>query len=235
MTGRSANYQWAAIDPNMHLILASGSPRRQELIHLLGVPWEVRVAEVDEDSVTYPDPAVNVIETALLKAHAVARTAPPQATIVAADTTVVLDGEMLNKPDGPDGARRMLQRLRGRVHQVYTGIVVMRQADGRTVRDVAVIDVPMRDYTDKEIGAYIDTGDPLDKAGAYAIQHPEFRPVTNLTGCFAGVVGLPLCHLFRALRRLDQAPAVDIAANCQAFHQYDCPVYPSILDINGTL
>lgn len=219
----------------MHLILASGSPRRQELIQLLGMPWEVWVAEVDEESITHPDPAVNVVETAFLKAQAVAETAPSEAIIVAADTTVVLDGEMLNKPDGPVGAQQMLCRLRGRVHQVYTGIVVIHSAKSQTLRDVAVIDVPMRHYTDEEIDRYIATGDPLDKAGAYAIQHPEFRPVIDLAGCYAGVVGLPLCHLARALKHLGQELPVDIAAVCQAFHHYNCPIFASILDISGTL
>jgi predicted house-cleaning NTP pyrophosphatase (Maf/HAM1 superfamily) len=88
----------------------------------------------------------------------------------------------------------------------------------------------MRNYSDQEIEAYIATGDPLDKAGSYAIQHPGFQPVIDFFGCFAGVVGLPLCHLVRSLRKSGVSVPVDIAAVCQAYHHYDCPVFETILD-----
>jgi predicted house-cleaning NTP pyrophosphatase (Maf/HAM1 superfamily) len=88
----------------------------------------------------------------------------------------------------------------------------------------------MRPYRDDEIEAYVASGDPLDKAGAYAIQHTGFHPVEALAGCYASVMGLPLCHLTRLLRRLDASPKTDIAAECQAHLQYGCPVYASILD-----
>lgn len=213
----------------MKLILASASPRRHELIQLLGVEWETMVADVDESSVHHQDPAVDVVETAMLKASAVAKVAPAGVVIVAADTTVVLDGERLNKPMDAAHARRMLKRLRGRDHQVFTGIVLLKTGTTEIVSDVAAIDVPMRDYSDDEIEAYVASGDPLDKAGAYAIQHPEFRPVVGLSGCYAGVMGLPLCHLTRALRRLGAEIEVDIAALCQTHHEYDCPIFDSIL------
>jgi MAF protein len=211
------------------LILASASPRRRELIRLFGQPVEVWTAEVDEDSVTHPDPAVNVVETAALKAEDVARRAPADAVIIAADTTVALGERMLNKPADAAEAAAMLRLLRGQTHQVHTGIVVINVATGQEVRDVATVDVPMRPYSDDEINAYIATGDPLDKAGAYAIQHPGFRPVESLSGCYAAVVGLPLCHLARALRRVGAALPGDIATACQANHAYNCPIYPTIL------
>ena len=213
----------------MTVILASGSPRRQELIRLLGIQWETVVASVDESSVHHPDPGIDVIQTAQLKARAVAEQVTGAEIIVAADTTVVVDGERLNKPADEIDARKMLRQLRGRIHQVYTGIVLLDTATGQSITDIAVIDVPMRHYTDDEIDAYIATGDPLDKAGAYAIQHLEFQPVLGLSGCYAGVMGLPLCHLTRALRRFGFSVTDDVAQRCQQAHQYDCPIYADIL------
>jgi len=212
------------------LILASASPRRQELIQLLGLPYQIITANVDESSVHDSDPAVDVVETARIKAQAIAAAAPSKAVLIAADTTVVLERRRLNKPENAGEARQMLVMLRGRIHQVYTGIVVTNLASGHSVSDVAIIDVPMRAYSDTEIAAYVATGDPFDKAGAYAIQNPDFQPVAGLSGCFAGVVGLPLCHLVRSLNKVGLSTPVDIAAACQAFHRYDCPIYQSILE-----
>lgn len=214
----------------MTLILASGSPRRQDLIRLLGLPWQVMVADVDETTIDHPDPAVNAVQTARLKAEAVAPLAPAEAVIIAADTIVVLDNQVLEKPDGENEARTMLRQLRGRTHQVFTGLTIINKGTGQTITDLAAIDVPMREYSDREIETYIATGDPLDKAGSYAIQHAGFHPVTDFAGCFAGVVGLPLCHLVRSLRKGGITIPEDIAAACQAHHNYDCPVYKTILD-----
>lgn len=211
------------------LILASASPRRRALMELLRLPFRVMVADVDEDSITDPDPTTNVIETARLKAMMIARRCTEPAMIIASDTTVAWDGRMLNKPADEAEARAMLRALRGRVHHVHTGLVLLSTATGQTVTDVATIPVPMRDYSDEEIAAYIATGDPMDKAGAYAIQHPKFQPVVYLGGCYAGVMGFPLCHLTRALRQMGVDVKVDIAAACQQYIQYDCPVYEIIL------
>ncbi len=200
------------------------------MIQLLELPWEARAAEVDESSVHHPDPAVDVVQTAQLKAVAVARQAAHDAVVVAFDTTVVLDQERLNKPLDDSDAFRMLSQLRGRLHQVHTGIVVVNRAADQTITDVASVDVPMRAYSDAEIAAYVATGDPLDKAGAYAIQNMDFRPVTGLTGCYAAVVGLPLCHLTRSLRQVGVKVEVDIAGACQAFHDYQCPIFDQILN-----
>ncbi|MGB3714943.1 MAG: Maf family protein [Candidatus Promineifilaceae bacterium] len=212
------------------LVLASSSPRRQELIPLLRLPWIIQVADVDEDSVTHADPATNVVETAKLKAASVAGFAPRNALIIGADTTVALDGKMLNKPADEKEAREMLGSLRGRAHQVHTGITVIDAESGRSVVDVCSVVVPMRNYSIAEIDAYIATGDPLDKAGAYAIQHPEFQPVERLEGCYATVVGLPLCHLVRALRNLGTDVSADVPSSCQEHHNYDCPIFDQILN-----
>ncbi len=211
------------------LILASASPRRRELVPLLGLTWQVQPADVDETTIDDPDPGTNVIRTAELKASAVASISGDNCVILAADTIVVLDGQILNKPVDLDDAVRMLRGLRGRVHQVYTGIVVHNKISGRVVMDVARVDVPMRNYSDSEIRSYINTGDPLDKAGAYAVQHPQFQPAPDLTGCFAAVVGLPLCHVTRALIQSGITVPVDVPYGCQLHNSYDCPIFPSIL------
>jgi MAF protein len=213
-----------------YLLLASLSPRRRRLIALLDLPVRFAVADVDEDSITIPDPARNVIETARLKAETIrARVDDPLAVIVAADTTVAFQGEMLNKPADAAEARAMLRRLRGRTHQVHTGLVVWHAGTGQVIEDVATIDVPMRAYSDTDMEAYIATGDPMDKAGAYNIHHPEFRPVVAMTGCYAGVMGFPLCHLARALWRLGLPAHPAVADRCQTFIRYQCPVYAGIL------
>lgn len=214
---------------NRTLVLASSSPRRQELIQLLGLPWIVQAVDVDEGSVTHPDPETNVAETAKLKATHAVRIAPKDSLIIGADTTVSLDGRMLNKPANENEAHEMLTSLRGRTHQVHTGIAVIDPMSGRSVVDVCSVVVPMRDYSILEIDAYIATGDPLDKAGAYAIQHPEFRPVERLAGCYATVVGLPLCHLVRALRKLETKISADVPSSCQEHHKYDCSIFDQIL------
>lgn len=213
------------------LALASNSPRRRELLALGGWTFQVRPAEVDETPRSGEAPGDYVLRLAAEKARAAAalRDLPGQ-VVVGADTSVAVDGSILGKPADDAEATAMLRRLRGRTHQVYTGIAALRRTDGVLVTDLCTTDVPMRAYRDEEIEAYVASGDPLDKAGAYAIQHPGFRPVEALAGCYASVMGLPLCHLTRTLRRLDLAPRDDIAAACQSALRYDCPVHRGILD-----
>jgi septum formation protein len=213
----------------MKYILASSSPRRRDLIQLLGLPWQIIGAEVDESSVHHTDPAMDVIQTAHLKALTVVEMAPLEAVIVAADTTVDLEGRRLNKPADLNHARQMLRSLRGRIHQVHTGIVVANKVTGITVADVASIDVPFRNFTDDELEAYLASQDPIDKAGGYNIQHAGFHPVEHFAGCFAGVMGLPLCHLTRALTQAGVQIDADIASLCQSTLDYDCPVFANIL------
>jgi MAF protein len=160
-----------------------------------------------------------------------------QAIILAADTAVVdlvendgdqrtpAIGEILGKPSGPEEAVAMLRRLRGRVHQVFTGLAALRAADSRLLSEVVVTNVLMRDYSDDEILAYVKTGDPFDKAGAYAIQHPVFHPVQNLQGCYANVMGLPVCHASRLLAQLGCSSALDVARECQEALGFACELY----------
>ena len=218
---------------NIEFILASQSPRRRELIQLLGYPFQVMAANVDEDSITEPNPAVNVVQTAVLKSTKIAAnlanaSLPPHMLILAADTTVAFAGEMLNKPANDAEARQMLQRLRNRQHEVHTGVVLLEPASGREWRGVSTAVVTMRAYSDVEIDAYVATGDPLDKAGAYAIQHPQFRPAAHLQGCYCNVMGLPVCDLIVALEQFSgttfsQSGGINYAAVQQAHLHYPCP------------
>jgi MAF protein len=212
------------------LVLASNSPRRRELLALGGWMFHVRPAEVDETPHRREAPGPYVLRLAESKARACAVAAREDGIVVAADTTVAVDRDLLGKPRDMAEATEMLRRLRGRTHQVYTGIGVLRVADGAFLSDLCSTDVPMRPYSDEEIEAYVASGDPLDKAGGYAIQHAGFHPVEALAGCYASVMGLPLCHLTRLLRQLGVQPKTDIAAECQSALQYGCPVYESILN-----
>jgi MAF protein len=213
-----------------NLVLASSSPRRKQLLALGGVPFEVVPADINEDPLPNEEPKAYVARLAREKAQATAaKLAGRDAIVIAADSTVVHEGRILGKPADAAEARAILRSLRGQRHVAYTAISVLRTKDGAQMDDLAETPVPMRNYTDDEIEAYIATGDPLDKAGAYAIQHPGFRPVASMTGCRANVVGLPLCHLKRTLAKWDLTFETDIPSACQAHLNYDCPVSDDIL------
>jgi len=211
------------------LILASNSPRRRQLLALGGWMFGLDIADVDETRLPAEAPADYVRRLAEAKARAVLPRAREEHIIIGADTTVVIDGDVLGKPvDGQD-ARQMLTRLRGRTHQVFTGISILRASDGKVWTEVVITDVPMRAYSDEEIERYIESGDPMDKAGAYGIQNPNFQPVESMAGCYASVMGLPLCSLSVLLRHAGVPPRADVARNCQATLNYQCPVYRSFL------
>ncbi len=210
------------------IILASNSPRRKQLLSLFGWPFTVEPADIDEGWHPGETPVDYVRRLACEKALVVADV--PNALVIAADTIVVNGDELLGKPEDAQDARRMLHQLRGRTHQVYSGIALIDTLTDKSYNDVCCTDVPMRDYSDAEIEAYIETQDPMDKAGAYAIQHAGFHPVTALTGCFASVMGLPLCHLAVGFRRLGFDYLVDLPEQCQRTLDYDCPVFPGILE-----
>jgi MAF protein len=212
-----------------NLLLASNSPRRRELLTRTELPFEIIVADVDESVLENESPRDYVRRLAIEKARASSTRADASQVVIGSDTTVVDGNAILGKPANPSEAKRMLRQLRGRVHQVYTGIALLRVRDGNLLTDVCVTDVPMRDYSDAEIEAYVATGDPLDKAGAYAIQHADFQPVASMSGCYASVMGLPLCHVTRRLRQLELAPSADVPSNCQKFLNYTCPVFADIL------
>ena len=211
-----------------NLILASNSPRRRQLLALADWKFSVSAANVDESQHPNESPADYVLRLAEAKARALVGNADH--IVLAADTTVVDEGVILGKPKDSAEAVTMLTRLRGHKHQVYTGIALLRLDDGLLLKDVCVTDVPMRDYSDEEITAYVQTDDPLDKAGAYAIQHPGFRPVENMNGCYANVMGLPMCHLILMMRKINIQPNTEIFAGCETLLEYRrCPVSEVIL------
>lgn len=181
------------------LVLASTSPRRQELLGLLGLPFEV-IGSLYDESVISPDgmaPADYVTQLAQGKASEVAGRLDADALVIGADTTVVLDGQFLNKPTGPDDAASMLRRLSGRTHEVYTGLCVIR---GQTLlTNYAVTEVAFAALTDETIAAYVATGEPLDKAGAYGIQGKALSFIPSINGDYFNVVGLPLYLLGQML------------------------------------
>jgi len=212
----------------VNLILASNSPRRRQLLALTYWSFVVSAADVDESQLENESPTDYVLRLAEKKARAVS--ADADSIILASDTTVVDRLDILGKPQDEVEATTMLTRLRGRTHQVYTGVALLRKSNDTLLTDLCVTDVPMRDYSDEEIHAYVATGDPLDKAGAYAIQHPDFRPVASMSGCYASVMGLPLCHVVRMIRQMGIQPHADVPLNCQKLLEYDCPVFDSILN-----
>jgi septum formation protein len=214
--------------PPSDLLLASNSPRRKQLLALTGRNFICQPASIDESPLPGENPREYVLRLARGKAEAAAR-APFQGWVLGSDTTVALGSRILGKPASPGEAREMLILLRGREHTVYTALALHNPTNGVTHCEVCATNVRMRDYTNDEIETYIASGDPLDKAGAYAIQHPEFHPVEGFSGCFASVMGLPLCHLERALRDFGDPSSVDVPAACQADLKYDCPVFAAIL------
>jgi len=219
----------------MNLLLASASPRRRELLALLGLPFEVIVANVAEDPLADESPAMLVARLSQAKARAACAEANRRATrpgtvIVACDTVVALDGELLGKPRDPTEAISMLRRLRGRPHDVYSAVTLLESTTGRILTNTSLTQVTMRAYTETEAVAYVASGDPLDKAGAYGIQHSGFHPVAELEGCYTNVVGLPLCHLTRCLHTWGIEPPRDVPAACQAHTGHQCLVYASIIN-----
>jgi septum formation protein len=180
-----------------NIILASGSPRRRQLLALAGLRFTIVRPEVDETPVPNETPPAYARRLSLSKAAEVARRSEPGALVIAADTIVVHQGEIIGKPADEDDAVRILRRLRGQTHHVHTALAVARGE--KCTAEITTTAVPMRHYTDDEITAYVTSGDPLDKAGAYGIQHTGFNPVIKLQGCYGNVVGLPLCTLARML------------------------------------
>ena len=200
------------------LVLASASPRRRELLGALGVDFEVLPSHIDETPLAGETPFQTQRRVTHDKAATVAASlADPTRDVIACDTTVLLDGDMLNKPADAAEARHMLTRLRGRLHEVRSCVVVAR--DGVAHASEVSSRVLMRVFSDDEMEAYIATGDPFDKAGSYAVQHPAFKPVLEIRGCPLNVIGLPLCRLRGMLPELPECGNV-----CARYSGRDCRV-----------
>lgn len=185
------------------LILASASPRRRYLLRLIGIPYTVAIPEVCEESLEAEDPIEYVLRISERKALSV-KSRFSEGYILGADTTVVLDGEILGKPGDQDEARRMLKRLSGRIHTVYTGLTLVDSATSKKVQGYEKSLVKIRRLSGWEIDAYISSGEPLDKAGSYGIQGYGAAIVEKVNGCYFNVVGLPIVRLLKLIRELDK-------------------------------
>lgn len=181
----------------MKLILASGSPRRRELLGLLNIPFAVKTADIDETMNPELPAEHEVARVSAAKAQAVAAQCP-DSVIISADTIVVYDNVILGKPHSEAQAAQMLRMLSGRTHEVMTGLSVY--ADGKADTRVVKTEVTFRDLSEAEIRDYIATGEPMDKAGAYGIQGRACVFVSHLSGDYFTVMGLPMCTLYEMLR-----------------------------------
>lgn len=180
------------------LVLASASPRRTWILGQLGIEHVVDPAHIDEDALVRDDPSRLVLDLAAAKAVATSHR-HPGALVLGADTVVVLDDHVLGKPADPEEAVRMLRKLSGRTHVVWTGVHLAR--DGAPLHGKAVpSEVTFRNLSDAEIDRYVRTGDPLDKAGAYGIQGPGLGLVERLHGCYYAVAGLPVAATLTLLQ-----------------------------------
>lgn len=179
----------------MPLVLASRSPRRQEILRQAGIDFTVRAADVDESPLEGEKPEDYVRRLAEEKARAVPR--EPGEVVLGADTTVVIGAEMLAKPADAADARRMLRLLAGRRHEVLTGICLVR--DAGIVRDWAATAVWFTEMDAREIDDYVASGEPMDKAGGYAIQGLASKFIPKIEGCYFNVVGLPISLVYRRL------------------------------------
>lgn len=184
------------------LILASGSPRRRQLIKAIDLPLRIIGSGDDE-------PAPNAGESPRLYVQRLAFQKAKYATnmtkddiALGADTSVAIDDAILGKPANANEARQMLQLLRGRMHEVVTGIAILDTETGICSTSARASKVYMRQYSDDEIARYIESGEPFDKAGAYAAQDPSFNPADRIDGCYANVIGLPVCDVLTLLDRI---------------------------------
>ena len=206
------------------LVLASASPRRRELLARLGIPFDVRPVSVIEDAGS-ANPTIVASRLARMKAEA-ARLLEPEAPVLAADTVVAHGGVLLGKPHDAAEAREMLRRLRGGSHRVVTAVAVIPRGGRAALLRHPETEVTLRRYTDAEIEASISRGHPFDKAGAYAIQDEQLRPVESYRGCYCNVMGLPLWSAIALLRRAGLDITVDaerLLAQCAS-----CPLRPLV-------
>lgn len=214
-------------------ILASKSPRRKILLRNLLDSFIVINPEVDEIELPDENPADFVVrlarEKALEAGKLLSASSIEDILIIAADTIVVEEGKILGKPKNQADANKILNQLKGKTHQVLSGLVLYHPIKNKILARMVQTDVAMREYTDSEIKVYINSGDPMDKAGAYGIQDKPFNPAPAFNQCYANVMGLPLCHLSLLMKEMGYEGNAQVADRCQESIQYQCPVYLSIL------
>jgi MAF protein len=204
--------------------LASNSPRRREIISWLGWTFQSAPANIDESALNGEKPLAHVNRLALGKCRVEIAAAQPGEIVIAADTIVVLDDAILGKPANEQDAFTMLKSLGDRTHQVITALAIRQIGLSDVLQETCISNVRMRNYSDAEIEAYVRSGDPMDKAGGYAIQNADFHPAVGFAGCFASVMGMPLCHLERTLRKLRDYDPANLADVCQKNLEYECPI-----------
>ena len=199
------------------LILASQSPRRRELVRLLGHEVEYAVSAVEETRIGGESPEDHVTRLSLAKVRDVGGRVD-DGIVIGSDTIVVLDGDIMEKPGDAEEAVAMLLRLAGRTHTVYTGFALYNARTGGYVTGYETTRVTMRRFDRGMAERYTATGEPMDKAGAYGIQHPAFSPAAGVDGCYMNVVGLPLCELARMLKEagvaVDARPEWSLPEQC---------------------
>jgi len=183
------------------LILGSGSPRRERILRSLGLEFEIDVPGVEEVVLPGESPREHVLRLAREKAADVVA-GRGRGTVLAADTVVFIEGRILGKPNDAADAARMLRETRGRWHDVFTGLRIVRASDGTGAEGLEVTRVLMRDLSDADVDLYVGSGEPLDKAGSYAIQDCGSAVVERVEGCFYNVVGLPVVRMCRVLEEL---------------------------------
>ena len=214
-------------------ILASKSPRRKILLRNLIDSFFVVNSEVEEQEIPGENPPELVKrlakEKALQGAASLSSNSLPNALVIGADTIVVDGEDVLGKPLDQADAARILEQLKGKTHQVLSGIALYDLSSGEIQTRLVCTEVKMREYTEEEIQEYIASGDPLDKAGAYGIQDRDFNPAPQFYGCFANVMGLPLCHLALLMKEMGLDTNHRVAERCQESIEYQCSVYNDIL------
>jgi septum formation protein len=214
-------------------ILASKSPRRKALLRNLIETFLIINPEIQEVRREGESPRSYVKRNSALKAEVLEKkiqSLPAGEWVVIAADTIVVDGDrILGKPEDQSQATQMLTRLRGRTHTVYSGLAVYDISRKEIQTRQVSSQVAMREYTDEELKEYVASGDPMDKAGAYAIQNRQFDPAPAFGDCYANVMGLPLCDLAVLLHQMNCPILTDVADRCQKSIQYQCPIFPEKL------
>jgi septum formation protein len=214
---------------NRKIWLASNSPRRKEMFTWVKWDWGAYAANIDESQLPGEPAQEYVVRLAAEKANSPIPGVQEDDIIIAADTIVVLNDAILGKPEDNQQAVEMLANLRGRDHFVMTAVAARAMHYAPLKQDLCKTKVQMRSYTDQEIKRYVSSGDSRDKAGAYAIQNESFHPVVGFKGCFSSVMGMPLCHLERMLRKFPDYEPKDLACICQNHLKYTCPISKRVM------
>ena len=193
----------------------------------------VLTSDIDESVEPGDTPEEYVLRLARDKSNSITSSISTHQVVIAADTAVVDGNQILGKPVNKDEALKMLRTLRARRHHVYTGLAVRDSLSGEVIDDLCVTEVRMRSYQESEIEEYVASGDPMDRAGAYAIQNSGFNPVHEITGCYSNVVGLPLCHLTGLLQQMGTDINETATRGCRTAHGYNCQLIEEIQGYNS--